>query len=301
MRLGRPTVAVILTEDERVQLESWAHRSRTAPQLARRARLVLTCAAGRDNKTVAKRLRLSPATVGKWRARFVRDRVDGLLDEPRPGAPRTVTDAQVERVVMETLEMTPRGATHWSTRSLARATGLSEPCHVRLDGAVPAQQPMTAQREEIPARDLRRASCRGLVRISLAGLRDSATRDQRNLGVGPAPGEIGALFGKRRQRLGIELAQVARAVVSQCGFALRGLAQSSTANRDQRLPVTLDDRHTSEPSLSRRFQNTVPHQHGVLFVDPDRSEGANLLQEITDHADVFWIVLTSILRIGLEL
>ena len=79
----------------------------------------------RDNKTVAKRLRLSPATVGKWRARFVRDRVDGLLDEPRPGAPRTVTDAQVERVVMETLETTPRGATHWSTRSLARATGLS--------------------------------------------------------------------------------------------------------------------------------------------------------------------------------
>ncbi len=119
MRLGRPIVAVILTEDERVQLESWAHRSRTAPQLARRARLVLACAAGRDNKTVAKRLRLSPATVGKWRARFVRDRVDGLLDEPRPGAPRTVTDAQVERVVMETLEMTPRGATHWSTRSLA--------------------------------------------------------------------------------------------------------------------------------------------------------------------------------------
>ena len=108
-----------------MQLESWAHRSRSAPQLARRARLVLACAVGRDNKTVAKRLRLSPATVGKWRARFVRDRVDGLLDEPRPGAPRTVTDAQVERVVMETLETTPRGATHWSTRSLARATGLS--------------------------------------------------------------------------------------------------------------------------------------------------------------------------------
>ena len=85
----------------------------------------MPCAVGRDNKTVAKRLRLSPATVGKWRARFVRDRVDGLLDEPRPGAPRTVTDAQVERVVMETLETTPRGATHWSTRSLARATGLS--------------------------------------------------------------------------------------------------------------------------------------------------------------------------------
>ena len=125
MRLGRPTVAVILTEAERMQLESLARRSRTAAQVARRARVVLACAAGHDNKTVARRLRLSPATVGKWRARFVRDRVEGLLDEPRPGAPRTVTDAQVEQVVITTLETTPPGATHWSTRSLAKATSLS--------------------------------------------------------------------------------------------------------------------------------------------------------------------------------
>ena len=92
-----------------------ARRSRTAPQLARRARIVLGCAAGQNNKMVARRVRVSPATVGKWRTRFDRDRVDGLLDEPRLGTPRTVTDAQVEQVVVTTLETTPAGATHWST------------------------------------------------------------------------------------------------------------------------------------------------------------------------------------------
>ncbi len=125
MPMGRPKVALVLTDDERRQLESLAHRSRTAPQLARRARIVLACADGRDNAIVAQRLRLSPTTVCKWRARCVRDRIDGLYDEPRPGAPRTITDDQVERVIVRTLETTPRGATHWSTREMARATGLS--------------------------------------------------------------------------------------------------------------------------------------------------------------------------------
>ena len=83
------------------------------------------CSAGQNNKTVARRLRLSPATVGKWRTRFARDGVDGLLDEPRPGTPRTVTDAQVEQVVITTLETAAAGATHWSIRSLGRASGLS--------------------------------------------------------------------------------------------------------------------------------------------------------------------------------
>jgi transposase len=125
MPMGRPKASLVLTDEERQHLDTLAHRSRTAPQLARRARIVLACAEGRDNASVAKRLRLSPTTVCKWRARFVRDRLDGLYDEPRPGAPRTVTDDQVERVVVRTLESTPRGATHWSTRSMAKATGLS--------------------------------------------------------------------------------------------------------------------------------------------------------------------------------
>jgi len=125
MRPGRPKVALLLTEEERRQLVSLAHRARTAPQMARRARIVLACADGGDNKAVAKRLRLTPATVGKWRARFVGERLDGLTDEPRPGAPRTVSDDQVEDVIIRTLETTPRGATHWSVRGMAEASGLS--------------------------------------------------------------------------------------------------------------------------------------------------------------------------------
>jgi transposase len=125
MRLGRPKVALILTADERVRLDSLTHRARTAPHLARRARIVLACAEGADNKVVAKRLRMSQTTVCKWRARFVRDRLDGLYDEPRPGAPRQITDAQIEEVIVRTLEEAPRGATHWSTRGMAKACGLS--------------------------------------------------------------------------------------------------------------------------------------------------------------------------------
>jgi transposase len=125
MRTGRPKTALILTTPERNQLVSMAHRARSAPVLARRARVVLACASGQDNKTVARQLRVTPATVGKWRSRFLADRLEGLLDEPRPGAPRQVTDAQVEQVVVRTLETTPRAATHWSTRAMAQATGLS--------------------------------------------------------------------------------------------------------------------------------------------------------------------------------
>lgn len=125
MRTGRPKAALMLTAAERDQLVSMAHRSRSAPSLARRARLILACASGRSNTIVARQLRVTPATVGKWRSRFVAARLEGLLDEPRPGTPRRVTDAQVEAVIVRTLETTPRAATHWSTRDMARATGLS--------------------------------------------------------------------------------------------------------------------------------------------------------------------------------
>src|SRR5207245_41988 len=101
------------------------HRARSQSVLARRARLVLACADGLDNQAVAKKVRCSKGMVGKWRARFLRQRLEGLFDEPRPGAPRKVSDAQVEQVVIQTLERTPRGQTHWSTRELAKATGLS--------------------------------------------------------------------------------------------------------------------------------------------------------------------------------
>jgi|SRR5262245_7237979 len=125
MRTGRPKVALILTDEERRRLESLAHRSRTAPHVARRARIILACAEGTDSTVVARRLRVNPATVCKWRRRFIGERLDGLYDEPRPGATRTITDEQVEAVIVRTLETTPRGATHWSTRTMAETVGMS--------------------------------------------------------------------------------------------------------------------------------------------------------------------------------
>src|SRR5215210_7727895 len=114
MRKGRPKVAVILTTEERQRLESLAHRSRSAAAMARRARIILACAEGSDSKVVARRLHVTPGTVCKWRGRFLKNRLDGLYGEPRPGAKHTITDAQVEDVIIRTLETTPRGATHWS-------------------------------------------------------------------------------------------------------------------------------------------------------------------------------------------
>jgi len=125
MRTGRPKAPLVLTATERTELNSLARRSRSAPAIARRARIVLACADGRDNQTVARRLRMSPTTVCKWRARFVAQRVAGLFDEPRPGGPRQISDRMIEDVVVRTLETTPPGATQWSRRTMAKATGLS--------------------------------------------------------------------------------------------------------------------------------------------------------------------------------
>src|SRR5215831_3286211 len=125
MRTGRPIPPLTLTSTERETLERWARRAKTAQAVAQRARVILGCGAGKTNTVVAHELRLTKQTVGKWRTRFLDRRLDGLLDEPRPGAPRTITDAQVERVLTRTLETTPADATHWSTRSMAQASGLS--------------------------------------------------------------------------------------------------------------------------------------------------------------------------------
>jgi transposase len=115
---------LVLTEAEQTVLERYVRRGTTAQRLAMRARIVLLCAGGLDNKRVARRLRTSTQTVGKWRGRFVEARLNGLLDEPRPGAPRKIGDDQVEAVVVKTLETMPKGATHWSTRQMAKASGL---------------------------------------------------------------------------------------------------------------------------------------------------------------------------------
>jgi transposase len=116
---------VVLSEDERRTLENWVRRRSTAQGLALRARIVLACADGGSNVAVAARLGVNYKTVSRWRSRFLRERLDGLSDDPRPGVPRTITDAQVEDVVVRTLEEVPEGATHWSKRELARQAGIS--------------------------------------------------------------------------------------------------------------------------------------------------------------------------------
>ena len=132
MRLGRPVTPIVLTTDERETLERWGRRPTTGQAIALRARVVLRCAAGETATAIAPELRVTKQTVGKWRARFVARRLDGLLDEPRPGVPRTITDAQVERVLTTTLESVPRDATHWSTRSLAQHCDMSQTAIARI-------------------------------------------------------------------------------------------------------------------------------------------------------------------------
>ncbi len=125
MRTGRPVKPLNLSAEERATLQRWARRPKSAQRLAQRARIVLLCGEGHTNAAVAREVRMTMQTVGKWRARFLRDRLDGLSDEPRPGAPREIMDEQVEAVLTRTLESTPENATHWSVRSMAAASGVS--------------------------------------------------------------------------------------------------------------------------------------------------------------------------------
>jgi len=129
---GRPKAELALTGEERETLERWARRPRSAQALAQRCRIVLACAQGLSNQQVAAAEGVNQVTVGKWRSRFCERRLDGLHDEPRPGKPRTITDADVERVIVKTLEESPPGAAHWSTRSLAAQVGMSQSAVSRI-------------------------------------------------------------------------------------------------------------------------------------------------------------------------
>jgi transposase len=129
---GRPKGALVLSESEREELQALTMRRKTAQALALRARIVLACADGLDNKSVAAKQRVTQQTVSKWRARFVMHRLDGLHDAPRPGAPRTIDDARVDAVIAKTLECVPVDATHWSTRTMAREMKLSQTAVTRI-------------------------------------------------------------------------------------------------------------------------------------------------------------------------
>jgi transposase len=125
-------VEVALREEEREVLERWARRPKSAQALALRCRIVLAAADGESSKEIAARLGCNRSTVGRWRGRFADCGLDGLHDEPRPGRPRSISDDDVERVIVKTLEEQPANATHWSTRSMAAATGMSQTAVSRI-------------------------------------------------------------------------------------------------------------------------------------------------------------------------
>ena len=129
---GRRLPELVLSEMERETLDRWIRRPKTAQALALRARIVLAAAAGKSNTTIAREFNVANLTVGKWRQRFIDQRLDGLLDEPRPGAPRSISDADVERVIALTLESAPEDATHWSTRSMAARAGMTQSAISRI-------------------------------------------------------------------------------------------------------------------------------------------------------------------------
>ena len=174
--IGRPMAALVLSDKERSYLERQARRRRVARSLSDRCRMILRCADVLTNKAVAIELGVHEHTVGKWRRRFLKERIDGLSDEPRPGRPRTLTDEKVAAVIERTLETTPADATHWSLRSMARESGLSHTTVRRIWAAFGVQ----------PHR------CGDLQALQRSAVRGQGPRHHRPLSVAAGP-RAGAL------------------------------------------------------------------------------------------------------------
>ena len=186
--MPRPMAELVLTDDERQTLTTWASRPKSTQRLATRARIVLACAEGLENKAVAARLRVCSATVGTWRRRFVERRLEGLADEPRPGAPRKITDADVERVVTRTLETKPKDATHWSTRGMAEAAGLSQSAVGRIWRAFGLKPHRGRDVQALDRPVLRREGPRRRRAVhEPAGAGDRPVRRREEPGPGPGP------------------------------------------------------------------------------------------------------------------
>ena len=132
MRTGRPKKPLVIVDADREKLSLIARRPKSAQAMALRARIVLSCGEGMSNSKIARKLHITGATVGKWRERYRASGLDGLLDEPRVGAPRKITDRQIEDVVTKTLESMPANSTHWSTRLMAQQAGLTQNAIVRI-------------------------------------------------------------------------------------------------------------------------------------------------------------------------
>src|SRR5690242_20531854 len=184
---------LVLSDAERRTLENWVKRRSTAQGLALRARIVLACAEGRNNTAVAARLGIDRRTVRRWRTRFLRERLDGLTDDPRPGVPRTITDAQVEEVVVRTLEEVPEGATHWSKRQLGQTGGhVTVQCAADLaDVRAAALADRDVQDLPGPAADRQDPGCGGLV-PGPAGERGGLQHGRETADPGPGTDRPGA-------------------------------------------------------------------------------------------------------------
>jgi DeoR/GlpR family transcriptional regulator of sugar metabolism/transposase len=250
-----------LSEQERRVLQGWARRRATPQVLALRSRIVLACEGGAPATAVADELGISRATAAKWRSRFLRDRLDGLSDDPRPGRPRTITDEQVTTVVNATLAQAPPGSDpRWSTRSMARDAGLSQTAVSRIWRAFGLQQ-HDRQTRTLPAGPSGRATIRESIRINNSERDAPPARETSRA----KPGRTAMLAAERRDLLLARLARDGKLVARDLAAEL-GLSEDS---------LRRDLRELAAAGLCQRvYGGALPITPGVLSTLTARTEVA---------------------------